>query len=55
MDQFDREEKQLSEELEAGEITVAEYNREMAKLQRYYRETAEEASQEAYDREMDRW
>ena len=59
MSQFDREVDFLEAQLERGEISLQEFNREMRELQRDYiaaaEEAAQEAAQEAYDREMDRW
>ncbi len=55
MDQFDREEQDIMEREARGEITAAEARKEMSELHRAYRESAEEASRDAYDREMDRW
>jgi len=55
MDQLEREEQALQDQLDRGEITIAEYNREMRELQREYRAAAREAAQDAYDRELDRW
>jgi len=54
-DYFTREEERLSDELDAGKITDAEYREEIRELQRDHRGAAEEAAQEAYEREMDRW
>ena len=53
--QFELEESQLEQDLNEGLITLKEFNRLMADLQRDYRESAREASQEAYDDEMERW
>jgi len=53
--QLEREEEALERELDEGTISVAEYNREMKELHRDYRYAAEEASQQAYENEMDRW
>ena len=55
MDQFEREEEAIGEAYANGEITAKEYNKQMLELQRDYRAAAEEASGEAYRREMDRW
>ena len=55
MDAFEREEQDLEERMESGEMTLREYNYEMRELQRDYAIQAEEAAREAYDREMDRW
>jgi len=55
MDAFEREEQSLEDEYNAGNISLKEFNHEMAELQRDYRGQAEEAAQNAYDDEMDRW
>ena len=52
---LEKQEQQLSDDLENGRISSAEYNREMQALHREYREMAREAAQESYDREMERW
>lgn len=53
--QFEREEEYLEEQYNSGQITLREYNEQMRDLQREYRGMAEEAAQEAYDREMGNW
>jgi hypothetical protein len=53
--QFDREEDDIQRRYAAGEITLAQYNEEMRDLQRDYRAAAEEAIQEAADRERQNW
>lgn len=53
--QFERQEDDLVESLNRGEITVREFNREMAELNRSWRDAAREAAQDAYERELDRW
>jgi len=55
IDELDIEEQRLCDRLNAGEITNSEFNREMNELRRWWRGMAEEAAQEAYDREMDNW
>jgi len=50
MSQLDREEQQLEDDLSSGAITQAEFNKEMRDLRRHYRESLQEAAQEAYDR-----
>lgn len=55
MDQFEREEDFLEQQLNNGEITLTEFNREMRELQRDYRAAAEEAAEQAYRDEMGRW
>lgn len=53
--QFEREETAIQERYERGEITNAEMWEEQRQLQRDYRDAAEEAAREAYEREMDNW
>lgn len=53
--QYEREEDHLVEQFNSGQITQKEYNEQMRDLQRDYRAQAQEAAQEAYDREMERW
>jgi predicted RNA-binding protein associated with RNAse of E/G family len=53
--QFEREEDQLVEDLNSGRITRDEFNRAMRELIRDTRAAAEEAAQQAYDNEMERW
>ena len=53
--QMEREEDILCEQLNRGEITLEEFNKEMRDMQREYRAMAEEAAQQAYDDEMGRW
>lgn len=55
MDQFELEERHLQEEYENGNLSLREFNHEMLELQRDYQGAAEEAAQDAYDRELDRW
>ena len=55
MDQFDSEEQEIERQYNDGEMSLKEYNKEMRELQREYRAYAEEAAQEAHDREMERW
>lgn len=55
MDAFEREERLLEEQHANGEISTAEFNREMRELERDYGAAAEEAAQRAYDDEMERW
>lgn len=52
---IEREERMLADALDRGEISPAEYNRELRELHRAYQGMAEDAAREAYDREMDRW
>ena len=55
MDQLEREEQFLEKDLAAGNITLAEFNREMRELQREYRESAQDAAWGAYHDELDGW
>ena len=52
---LEREEDALTEEYNNGDMSLSEYNQAMQELHREYRAYAEEAAQEAYDREMDGW
>ena len=53
--QMEIEEELLEEQYANGEISDAEYRREMQELQRDYTAQAEESAQLAYDEEMERW
>lgn len=53
--QFDKEEQYLEDEYEAGRLTLKEFNEEMRELRRSCQAAAEEAAEEAYRTEMDRW
>lgn len=53
--EFEREEDQLHEDLRAGLITEAEFRKQLRELQQDYRFAAQEAAQDAYDNEMERW
>jgi hypothetical protein len=53
--QMEREEQDLCDRVNSGEISTTEYNQEMRDLQREYRGMAEEAAQDAYDNEMNNW
>ena len=53
--QLEREERYIEEAYEHGEITTKERDRELRELSIDFRSAAEEAAQEAYDREMERW
>lgn len=55
MSPLEREEEISEDQLANGEISTAEFNREMRELQRDARGYAEEAAQNAYDDEMGRW
>lgn len=50
MNQRDREEQQLEDDLSNGFITQSEFNKEMRDLNRWYRDSLEEEAQEAYHR-----
>jgi hypothetical protein len=51
--QIEREERFLEEEYDNGNISLKEFNRQMAELRADYRACAEEAAQEA--RDMENW
>ncbi|MBK5203830.1 MAG: hypothetical protein JJD98_00025 [Polaromonas sp.] len=53
--QYYREEQQLEDNLADGRITQAEYNKEMRALQADYRAAADEACQDAAERERGNW
>lgn len=53
--QFEREELDIENRLHSGEISNKEYNQEMRELARDYRDCAENAAQEAFHDEMNRW
>lgn len=55
MNQFELEEQQLDEDFAAGLLTNKEYQREMQRLQREYRESAREAAEKAYFHELENW
>ncbi len=55
MDAFEREELDLEERLRRDEISIQEFNHEMKEVNRDRRQAAEEAAQDAYEREMDDW
>jgi len=50
MNQRDREEQQLEDDLFNGAISQSEFNKEMRDLNRWYRDSLEEEAQEAYNR-----
>lgn len=52
---LDDEEDRLYNALNAGEITAAEYHRQIRGLRRDYQQAAEECARASYDREMERW
>lgn len=53
--QFEREENDIWERAERGEITNAEAWKEQRELQRDYSAAAEESALNAYERELERW
>lgn len=55
MNQYDREEQQLDDDLAAGRITPAEHSKQLRELQRDYRDAARESAESAYERELDNW
>jgi len=55
MNQFEREEDAIMEQINNGELTQKEGQRQLNELYRDYRGAAEEAAQHAYDDEMSRW
>lgn len=55
MGPFEREEQAIEDAYTRGDISSAEYREQMRDLQRDYRDAAEEAARDAYDREMSNW
>jgi hypothetical protein len=55
MDQYEREEQAISDAYGRGDISNAEMRKQLRALQRDYRDAAQEAAREAYERELDRW
>lgn len=55
MSQFDKEMEEIDNRLAAGEITNEEHRKEVRELLRAYRDAAEEAAEEAYRHELERW
>jgi hypothetical protein len=53
--QLEREEESLSKQLDAGEISLAEYNNEMRELQREERGAAQETAERAYRETLEDW
>ena len=53
--ELEREEQYLEDQLANGEICMKEYNKEMREIHDSYRACAEEAAEDAYNDEMDRW
>lgn len=55
MNALEREEKNIEDQYDNGEISAAEFHRKMNELRRDYCAAAEESAQEAYDDEISRW
>lgn len=55
LSQYEREEQDIIDRENRGDITHAQAIKELNELQRDYREAAHEAAREAYERELDRW
>ena len=53
--QMEREEQNIEDRYDRGEISTEQYNIEMEELLREYRAVAEERAQKAYDAEMESW
>jgi hypothetical protein len=53
--QMEREEALLEQQLEDGQITYKEYQKELRELQRDYAAAADEAAYEAAQAERERW
>jgi len=53
--QYDREEQDIIDRENRGEITRAQVTKEINELQREYQAAAHEAAREAYNRELDNW
>lgn len=51
----EREEAAASEDYLAGRINTKQYNERIRDIQREYRAAAEEAAQDAYESERERW
>lgn len=52
---MERAEDDLVEQLNAGEISQADFNAEMREMARDYAAAAEDAAQDAYEAERGRW
>lgn len=52
---FEKEEQAIADAYNDGEISMQEYNEEIRALNDERRWMAQEAAQEAYDREMEQW
>jgi hypothetical protein len=55
VNQWEREEAQLERDLNDGRISRKQYDDAMRELARDQRDAAEEAANEAYNRELERW
>ena len=55
MNQFEREEDELTDAVNRGEITQKEYQDSMRKLREEVRQMAREAAQDAYDSTIERF
>lgn len=55
MNELEREEDFLLEQLRNDEISEQEYNRTLKEIHYQYSSEARNAAEEAYDRELDRW
>jgi polyhydroxyalkanoate synthesis regulator phasin len=53
--QYEREEELLDEQYANGQITREEHTRAVNELWRDYRDAAQEAAREAYERELGNW
>ena len=53
--QVDREIDNLEQQLANGDISNAEFNRELREIERDYSAQAEESARDAYDRELGCW
>ena len=53
--QLEREEDRLVELLNRGEISPAEYNKQMREIHLDYQQAARESAEDSYEREMERW
>jgi polyhydroxyalkanoate synthesis regulator phasin len=53
--QYEREEELIDQQYTDGLITREEHTRLVNELWRDYREAAQEAAREAYERELDNW
>jgi hypothetical protein len=54
MNQIEREEEHLEQQLARGEISLAEYNKELRELHRDFRASIQEQAEQAYQDVMDR-